>query len=223
MSGRLARALPRGDPGRARRRAQHAPLLCARPAGLRAPSSPRAARDYAAAGRAEIEAYLVDQDARGMAQATRARRLSAIRQFYRFAFLEGWREDDPARADQGTEAGADAARQPQRGRGRPAARRGGPDRPHRSRPAARRLPDAAPLRDRPAGQRARLAAARGGARRPADDPRPRQGRARADGAAVAAGARRARRLARAPRRGRRKARSGRARPTSSRRAGAAAT
>jgi integrase/recombinase XerD len=51
---------------------------------------------YAEAGRAEIEAYLVDQDARGMAQATRARRLSAIRQFYRFAFLEGWREDDPA-------------------------------------------------------------------------------------------------------------------------------
>jgi integrase/recombinase XerD len=31
-----------------------------------------------------------------MAQATRARRLSAIRQFYRFGFLEGWREDDPA-------------------------------------------------------------------------------------------------------------------------------
>ncbi len=30
-----------------------------------------------------------------MAQATRARRLSAIRQFYRFAFLEGWRADDP--------------------------------------------------------------------------------------------------------------------------------
>ena len=31
-----------------------------------------------------------------MALATRARRLSAIRQLYRFAFLEGWREDDPA-------------------------------------------------------------------------------------------------------------------------------
>ncbi len=31
-----------------------------------------------------------------MAQATRARRLSAIRQLYRFAFLEGWRTDDPA-------------------------------------------------------------------------------------------------------------------------------
>jgi integrase/recombinase XerD len=52
--------------------------------------------DYAGAGRADIEAYLVDQDDRGMAQATRARRLSAIRQLYRFAFLEGWRDDDPA-------------------------------------------------------------------------------------------------------------------------------
>jgi integrase/recombinase XerD len=48
------------------------------------------------AGRADIEAYLVDQADRGMAQATRARRLSAIRQLYRFAFLEGWRPDDPA-------------------------------------------------------------------------------------------------------------------------------
>ena len=52
--------------------------------------------DYTSAGRADIEAYLVDQADRGMAQATRARRLSAIRQLYRFAFLEGWREDDPA-------------------------------------------------------------------------------------------------------------------------------
>ena len=53
-------------------------------------------RDYASADRADIEAYLVDQQDRGMAQATRARRLSAIRQLYRFAFLEGWRGDDPA-------------------------------------------------------------------------------------------------------------------------------
>lgn len=52
--------------------------------------------DLERAGRAEIEAYLVDQQDRGMAQATRARRLSAIRQLYRFAFLEGWRSDDPA-------------------------------------------------------------------------------------------------------------------------------
>ena len=59
-------------------------------------SSTARGRDYADAGRADIEAYLVDQADRGMAQATRARRLSAIRQLYRFAFLEGWRTDDPA-------------------------------------------------------------------------------------------------------------------------------
>ena len=53
-------------------------------------------RDLTDAGRSEIEAYLIDQSDRGMADATRARRLSAIRQLYRFAFLEGWREDDPA-------------------------------------------------------------------------------------------------------------------------------
>jgi integrase/recombinase XerD len=53
-------------------------------------------QDYADAGRAEIEAYLADQADRGMAASTRARRLSAIRQLYRFAFLEGWRADDPA-------------------------------------------------------------------------------------------------------------------------------
>ncbi len=52
--------------------------------------------DLAGAGRAEIEAYLGDLEGRGMAPATRARRLSAIRQFYRFVLSEGWREDDPA-------------------------------------------------------------------------------------------------------------------------------
>ncbi|MEL6644027.1 MAG: site-specific tyrosine recombinase XerD [Pseudomonadota bacterium] len=46
--------------------------------------------------RADIERYLADCDARGLATATRARRLSAIRQFYRFAVEEGWRDDDPA-------------------------------------------------------------------------------------------------------------------------------
>ena len=44
----------------------------------------------------QIESYLIDLDAAGMARATRARRLSAIRQFYRFAFEEGWRGDNPA-------------------------------------------------------------------------------------------------------------------------------
>jgi integrase/recombinase XerD len=53
-------------------------------------------RGYPDADRGDIEAYLVDLSDRGMARATRARRLSAIRQLYRFAFLEGWRADDPA-------------------------------------------------------------------------------------------------------------------------------
>ena len=44
----------------------------------------------------DIEAYLVHCDAQGLARATRARRLSAIRQFYRFAFEERLRKDNPA-------------------------------------------------------------------------------------------------------------------------------
>ena len=44
----------------------------------------------------DIESYLVDLEASGMSRSTRARRLSAIRQFFRFAFEEGWRSDNPA-------------------------------------------------------------------------------------------------------------------------------
>ncbi len=47
------------------------------------------------ADRGAVEAYLEALAARGLAAATRARRLSAVRQFYRFAFSEGWRTDDP--------------------------------------------------------------------------------------------------------------------------------
>lgn len=43
-----------------------------------------------------IEDYLVACDAQGLSRATRARRLSAIRQIFRFAFEEGWRGDNPA-------------------------------------------------------------------------------------------------------------------------------
>ncbi|MBL9051972.1 MAG: site-specific tyrosine recombinase XerD [Tabrizicola sp.] len=48
------------------------------------------------AGRDEVETYLVHCDAQGLSKATRARRLSSIRQLYRFAFEEGWRGDNPA-------------------------------------------------------------------------------------------------------------------------------
>lgn len=43
-----------------------------------------------------IEGYLIGLEAGGLAKSTRARRLSAIRQLYRFAFEEGWRDDNPA-------------------------------------------------------------------------------------------------------------------------------
>ena len=51
---------------------------------------------FAIATRADVESYLVFCDAQGLARATRARRLSAIRQLYRFAHEEGWRADDPS-------------------------------------------------------------------------------------------------------------------------------
>ena len=53
-------------------------------------------QSFATAARENIEAYIVACQAQGLAQATRARRLSAIRQLYRFAKEEGWREDNPA-------------------------------------------------------------------------------------------------------------------------------
>ncbi|RYH03620.1 site-specific tyrosine recombinase XerD [Salipiger sp. IMCC34102] len=52
--------------------------------------------DFAKATQDDVEGYLIDCDAQGLARATRARRLSAIRQLYRFAFEEGWRADNPA-------------------------------------------------------------------------------------------------------------------------------
>ena len=52
--------------------------------------------DLKTADRRAVEYYLVHCDTRGLAQSTRARRLSSIRQLYRFAFQEGWRTDNPA-------------------------------------------------------------------------------------------------------------------------------
>lgn len=51
---------------------------------------------FDAATRADVEAYIVSCEADGLSTATRARRLSAIRQLYRFAYDEGWRSDNPA-------------------------------------------------------------------------------------------------------------------------------
>jgi integrase/recombinase XerD len=53
-------------------------------------------RDFTSATRNDVESYMVWCDAQGLAKSTRARRLSAIKQLYRFAFEEGLRTDNPA-------------------------------------------------------------------------------------------------------------------------------
>ncbi|ANT59261.1 recombinase XerD [Salipiger sp. CCB-MM3] len=53
-------------------------------------------RDLASAERADVEQYLIACEADGLAVSTRARRLSSIKQLYRFAFEEGLRGDNPA-------------------------------------------------------------------------------------------------------------------------------
>lgn len=52
--------------------------------------------DFARAQRGDVEAWLIECEARGLAVSTRARRLSAVKQVYRFAFEEGWRDTNPA-------------------------------------------------------------------------------------------------------------------------------
>lgn len=51
---------------------------------------------FATATQDHIESYLINCEAEGLAKSTRARRLSAIKQLYRFAFEEGWRDLNPA-------------------------------------------------------------------------------------------------------------------------------
>src|SRR5258707_60094 len=55
-----------------------------------------ARRSIAAATTDDVRGYLRALDKRGFAAASVARRLSAIRQLYRFLYAEGQRADDPA-------------------------------------------------------------------------------------------------------------------------------
>jgi integrase/recombinase XerD len=45
----------------------------------------------------DVEAYFVELSRRGLSPATAARRRASVRQFFRFALEEGWRQDDPSR------------------------------------------------------------------------------------------------------------------------------
>ncbi len=54
-------------------------------------------RSLETANRDDIQGWLIEAEAAGLARATRARRLASVRQLYRFAHEEGWRDDDPAR------------------------------------------------------------------------------------------------------------------------------
>jgi integrase/recombinase XerD len=50
----------------------------------------------AQASSADVRAYIGDVAARGFAGSSQARKLSALRQFYKFLYAEGYRSDDPS-------------------------------------------------------------------------------------------------------------------------------
>jgi len=62
-------------------------------------------RTVATAAAADLRSYLADLGRRGFAVSSLARRLSAIRQLYRFLYAEGHRGDDPAAAIEGPKRG----------------------------------------------------------------------------------------------------------------------
>lgn len=59
----------------------------------------------AAAATGNIRAYLADLSRRGLASASVARKLSAVRQFHRFLYVENYRGDDPAAVLEGPRRG----------------------------------------------------------------------------------------------------------------------
>jgi len=58
-------------------------------------------RDLRGAGAGDLRAFLRDLSGRGLAASSQARKLSALRQFYRFLHAEGLRGDNPAAAIEG--------------------------------------------------------------------------------------------------------------------------
>lgn len=90
-----------GDAGRRARRGTE------NPSGLRLGprrfrNALRAALPFRSAGE-EVRSYLAELSRAGLAARTAARRLSCLRQFYRFLMLESVREDDPTERQQAPE------------------------------------------------------------------------------------------------------------------------
>ena len=56
----------------------------------------RRGKTFQTAAQSDVEDYLIFCTADGLSKATRARRLSAVRQLYRFAHDEDWRADNPS-------------------------------------------------------------------------------------------------------------------------------
>lgn len=52
--------------------------------------------EFKAVTRQDIESFLINSNEQGLSSATCARRLSAVRQLFRFAYEEGWRTENPA-------------------------------------------------------------------------------------------------------------------------------
>jgi integrase/recombinase XerD len=65
----------------------------------------RAGKTMIGCGQADIRAFLADVHARGLKASSAARRLSVVRQFHKFLYLEGLRSDDPTTTIEGPKLG----------------------------------------------------------------------------------------------------------------------
>ena len=127
VAGAGSRGVPRNAGGRARRLAQHDGGLRRRSRDLAGLPRSGASRSRPTADAAALRAYLKSLDYVGMTPRTVARRLSVIRQFFRFLLAERMREDDPASTLDSPRARPAAAQGAVARGGRPADR-GGPRR-----------------------------------------------------------------------------------------------
>ena len=150
-------------------------FLAARPASTPAEAEPAAVR-----------AFMASLEERGLKASSAARRLSAVRQFHKFLYVEGYAAADPTAPRSAPKRGrspAEGAVRRARSTGcsrspRERARRRTPPPAARLRAARMALPAGAALRHGPAGLRARGAAAQRGEDARALPRRQRQGRPR---------------------------------------------